>query len=250
MLRRALASTREILARPRPLIAICSVFALATGLDWWSRGYLRQNALAALFVLMFSAVRTWAALGVLGVALGMARREPASDAASRALVSPGVLLQFVLIGLVMGVGLFLAGFLAVNLLKLGAVGIPLAIALAAAVVYVALAVSQYPMLLLDERADMTDSVMLSAELTKGHRGALFVAFLLPLAITVAMFGVFQFAGGQTGVFQAPGDSPLLFAAFVPATTAIYAFWACLNAAIFLELLADYDRRLAEEAAPA
>lgn len=57
-------------------------------------------------------------------------------------------------------------------------------------------------------------------------------------------------GGQTGVFQAPGDSPLLFAAFVPATTAIYAFWACLNAAIFLELLADYDRRLAEEAAPA
>ena len=110
--------------------------------------------------------------------------------------------------------------------------------------YVALAVSQYPLLLLDERADMADSVMLSAELTKGHRGVLLTAFLLPFAIALTAYGVFRFAG-----IQSPGDAPLVIAAVVPVATVLYAFWACLNAALFLELLADHDRRLVEEAAP-
>jgi len=246
MLRRALVSTREILSDPRPLIPISLVFALANFLSWWASGYLKQNALAAVFVLTFSAVRAWAALGVQNVALGLARGEPAADAGFRAWVSPGVLLQFTLIGLVLGVGLFLAGLLAASVLKLGAIGAPLAVLLAGAVVYATVAVSQYPLLLLDERADMTDSVMLSADLTKGHRGVLLVAFLLPLlVIAVATSGVFQLAG-----IQAPGDAPLAFAALVPVGTAVYACWACLNAAMFLELLADHDRRLAEEAAPA
>src|SRR6516225_8720265 len=101
MLRRALVSTREILSHPRPLLPISLVFALSNFLSWWASGYLKQNALAAVFVLIFSAVRAWAALGVQNVALGLARGEPAADTGFRAWVSPGVLLQFALIGLVL-----------------------------------------------------------------------------------------------------------------------------------------------------
>src|SRR5579862_9590367 len=161
MLRRALASVRQILSHPRPLIPIGVVFGVSNLLMGWMRAHSADAEFIPLILLAFTVVRTWSALGLQNVALGMARREPDADAELRAWVAPGVLLQFALVGLVLFVGLVVAAIVAVAAFRIGAVGYPIVAVLLVATVYAAIAVSQYPLLLLDERADMTDSVLLS-----------------------------------------------------------------------------------------
>jgi hypothetical protein len=241
MLRRALASARQILSHPRPLVPICLVFFGANVLAMWARLHGKQSAIVALVGLLLSVIRTWAALGVQNVALGLGRREPNSDAAFRAWISPGVLLQVALVGLVVFVGLVVAALVGLAAIKIGPFGYPIVAALGIAAVYVLIAISQYPLLLLDERADMTDSVMLSTDLTKGHRGTLLVAQLIPVGFLLATVGALALSGLST-----TGEAPLSFVlVFAPIATVISVFWAALNAGLFLELLADLDRRLAE-----
>jgi hypothetical protein len=240
MLRRALASACHVLSHPRPLIPICLVFAVSNALTAWPRAHVRDEPLLGLIYLVVMVIRTWSALGVQNVALGLARHEPEADAAFRALVSPGVLLQTALVGLGLFAAIIAATLVALTAIRIGPLGYPIVAALVAAVLYGGIAVSQYPLLLLEERADMMDSVMLSAELTKGHRGTLFVAGLIPVLLLVASAGAMQLAGVH-GI----GDAPLLFViGFAPIAALIYTFWSALAASLFLGLLADHERRMA------
>lgn len=217
------------------------VFVCANVLGSWTRSHAKGNVIVAVIALLLSVTRAWAALGVQNVALGLARREPDADAAFRAWVSPGILLQIALVGGFIFAGLVVAALVGLTALRLGPVGYPILLAVGGSAVYGAYAVSQYPMLLLDERADMAESVLLSAELTRGHRATLFVASLIPFGVLGGTIGVFQAAGVSIA-----GDLPPSFLfGFVPIATVVFVFGTALNASLYLELVAAHEQRQAE-----
>lgn len=233
-------SAFEALRRGRLLLPIAGLLAVTNALNWWGTGH-KTNPLVPLLLLILSMARVWANLGVQNVALGIVRKEADADVAFRAWVPPGVVLQLLLAGLVVGVAILTGAFVARAALSAGPLGAPVIAAVVVAAAYLAIVLSQYAMLILDGRAEMAEAFMLSVDLTKGHRVELFGLFAAVMSAFAATFCLFWLGGVN---LTAPSAAAIVI--LTPISIVFAVVLSFLNAAVYVYLLADHERRLAAE----
>ncbi|MGH9411983.1 MAG: hypothetical protein ACRD1V_21310 [Vicinamibacterales bacterium] len=240
MIGRALTSAFQGLSRPGPLLGIALAAAITGALGALVSA---TRSLPVDLLRLGLAILGWYLyLGLLAVALSLVRGEP--DARSRWAVTARKFLQFFLVGMGGVVALFLAFVLSAAVIAVNrAAGTVFMVALGLLALYLAIVFSQYSLLIIDRDLDAMEAIALSADLTKGHRLALLGLFATVVVVVMLLaLGVnrVEQAAGLIGPATAAGRA---ITAILQAAAA--ACFACVNAAVYLELDRDLQKRLGD-----
>ncbi|HEY3886088.1 MAG TPA: hypothetical protein VGL62_12810, partial [Vicinamibacterales bacterium] len=240
MIGRALTAAFQGLSRPGPLVGI----ALAAAVTGALTALLSTTPSLPVHLLRFglSLLGWYLYLGLQAVALALVRGE--RDARSQWALTARKFLQFFLVGMGGAVMLFLAFVLSAAVLAVNrAGGTVFMVGLGILALYLAVVFSQYSLLIIDRDLDALDAIALSADLTKEHRLELLGLFAATIVVILLFaFGVnhAEQAAGFLGPATVAGRA--ITAALQAAAAACF---ACVNAAVYLELDRDLQKRLGD-----
>jgi hypothetical protein len=241
------------LKHPEPLVRVSAVLLALDVANVWMRPPAGPTALAGLAGLklllpgiFLAFVQYLVMLGLTNVAIGAVRDEAGAE--GRAWDAITKLPQFVVIGVFGFIAIVIASIpLGALVVLAGRIGIGIACVIGVGVLYAILTLSQYSFLILDGRAEWLDSLTESAALTKGHRAAVLLLFIVGLTPVMVVGSLARILSRLHVLSPVPSQPVAIVLALV--STVVSIVWILVAAAFYDELLAERDRAQSMELSP-